>query len=447
MTLPLARGAAAHSAMLDPRSINFAWLLRLRGWAMGGQLTLALLADRIAGIDLPLTALAGIVLVEALSNLWFARWAARGNVPENRLLGALMAFDVALFTLLLQLTGGPLNPFSFLYLVYIALAAVVLPAGWGWMLAGFSLACFGLLFLLEGGGSAEHHAHHMQLHLEGMWLAFAVAAAFIVYFVQRVTRALALREAELQEARALTARHERLASLATLAAGAAHQLATPLSTIAVVARELADQLAARAGDDDAVADAQLIRDQVERCRQILLHMATDAGESTGEALADIAVDRLVAGAVDGLADAARVRLRVASDVDALHLTTPVRSVTQALRAVIKNALEASPPTTAVVVEVRGNAQALEIVVRDDGPGMAADVLRHVGEPFFTTKGPDRGMGLGLFLTRSVLEGLGGDLGLRSAPGIGTEVILTIPRRLAPTAATNDRMVGDSQSAA
>ena len=446
MTPPLAGGAAAAGAMLDPRSINFSWLLRLRWWAMAGQLTLALLADRVAGIDLPLLALAGIVLVEALSNWWFARWAARGNVPENRLLGALMAFDVALFTVLLQLTGGPLNPFSFLYLVYIALAAVVLPAAWGWTLAAFSLACFGLLFLLESGDAA-HHAHHMQLHLEGMWIAFAVAAAFIVYFVQRVTRALAQREAELQDARALTARHERLASLATLAAGAAHQLATPLSTIAVVARELTDQLAARGDGDAAVADAQLIRDQVERCREILLHMAADAGESTGEAIAEVAVERLVHGAVDGLADGARVRVRIADEVAGGRLTTPVRSVTQALRAVIKNALEASPSPTTVAVDVCGDAQALEIVVRDDGPGMPADVLRHVGEPFFTTKGPDRGMGLGLFLTRSVLEGLGGDLRLRSAAGIGTEVVLTIPRGLTPGAATNDRIPAAGRSAA
>jgi hypothetical protein len=101
MTPPLTGGAAAAGAMLDPRSINFSWLLRLRWWAMAGQLTLALLADRITGIDLPLLALAGIVLIEAVSNWWFARWAARGNVPENRLLGALMAFDVALFTVLL----------------------------------------------------------------------------------------------------------------------------------------------------------------------------------------------------------------------------------------------------------------------------------------------------------------------------------------------------------
>src|SRR6201999_2562972 len=119
----------------------------------------------------------------------------------------------------------------------------------------------GMHHSMQGGQGGEP----LDVHLRGMWVAFAVAAAFIVYFITRVTRALGSREAELARAREIAARSEKLASMATLAAGAAHELATPLSTIAVVARELE-----RATDPSALTtDAKLIREQVERCRDIL----------------------------------------------------------------------------------------------------------------------------------------------------------------------------------
>ncbi|MDX2171302.1 MAG: ATP-binding protein [Deltaproteobacteria bacterium] len=428
--------------MQDPRSINFSWLLTLRSWAVAGQLGLVLLVDLLTGIDLPLLAIAGIVGIEAISNVLCSRWAARGHVPEDWMLGALMAFDVILFTALLQLSGGPMNPFSFLYLVYIALAAVVLPPSWGWALAGFSLACFGGLFLLTP--VHDIHAGHgddLRLHLQGMWFAFAVAAAFIVYFVQRVTRALAAREAELQAARALTARHERLASLATLAAGAAHQLATPLATIAIAARELADDLGQRDGSGDAVSDAHLIREQVERCREILLQMAADAGESTGEPLVDVSVGELVERAVDGLAGRERLEVSIGPSAQSMVLSTPKRSVAQALRGVVKNAIEASPAPLAVALRAEAEHGALRVTVTDRGSGMSAAVLQHAGEPFFTTKGPDRGMGLGLFLTRAVVERLGGRMQLESRAGHGTTVALTIPARVDATIDRIGRQAG------
>jgi two-component system sensor histidine kinase RegB len=114
--------------------------------------------------------------------------------------------------------------------VHIALAAVILDARTTWAIAGLSVACLGALFLREGMNEAMDHATHMQrmsAHMEGMWVAMVVAAGFIVYFVTRVRRALTIREAELSEAKDFSMRRERFASLAALAAGAAHELATP----------------------------------------------------------------------------------------------------------------------------------------------------------------------------------------------------------------------------
>ena len=137
----------------------------------------------------------------------------------------------------------------------------------------------------------------MSLHLQGMWVAFGVAASFIVYFLLRVRRALERHERELDAARAAGLRQERLASLATLAAGAAHELMTPLSTIAVIAGDLQRDLAQPGASPRAVEDARLVRAQVDRCRAIIERMRADAGDTAGEGFASVPVAALVETAV------------------------------------------------------------------------------------------------------------------------------------------------------
>lgn len=419
----------------EPRhGIDLSWLLTLRWGALAGQLATILAVDRIMGIDLPLLPLGVVLAIGVGSNLALGSWRRRADV-EDGMLAAVMLLDVALLTAVLYYTGGPFNPFSFLYLVNVALAAVILPPGWTWALAGVSLALFGGLFFAHVPLPMDHtmgHDHPISMHVQGMWVAFGVAAAFIVYFIQRVRRALAERDAELGEARTAAARHEKLASLATLAAGAAHELATPLSTIAVVAKELERALGAHAAGADAstVADARLIREQVERCRSILVQMAADAGESAGEAPAPIAIGSLLAAATDDLAARERVvpEPAFAAAAGAARVRVPPRALAQALRGVLKNALDATG-TGEVRVALEAAADRWRIVVADRGPGMTAEVLAHAGEPFFTTKDGDglaRGMGLGLFLARVVLERLGGELEIRSVLGRGTTVTLVVP---------------------
>src|SRR5262249_26696351 len=153
----------------------------------------------------------GLVAVELLTNLALAVMLRRRLVVKNALVAAVLALDVALSTRLLYLTGGPTNPFGSLYLVQIALAAIPLPPPSAWGLVALALAGSATLFFwsqpLVLGGS---HARHMDLHMQGMWISFGVAATFIVYFVMRVTRALAARDAELAAARIREARQERL---------------------------------------------------------------------------------------------------------------------------------------------------------------------------------------------------------------------------------------------
>lgn len=276
----------------------------------------------------------------------------------------------------------------------------------------------------------ENHAAQMRMHLEGMWIAFGVAAAFIVYFVNRVTRDLALREAELAQTRAVAFRIEKIASLATLAAGAAHELSTPLSTIAVVANELERELEQGKGGNEQSADARFIREEVDRCREILLRMAADAGQSAGEGFERLSIAQLLEVALNDLPHREGVRLVLDETAYRSELHVPPRASVQALRAVVKNAQQATPSGEPVVVTAEVFHGQCRIEVRDPGVGMSPEVLKRVGEPFFTTKEPGNGMGLGLFLTRAVLERLGGNLELESIPGKGTTAVLRMPLGMA-----------------
>ncbi len=402
-------------------AVNLDWLIRLRWAQIVGQ-AVTIVATHVVAVPVPLAPLAALVAVGLLANvvlgLVVAPRAASGALLVRDVhLAGVMALDIGLLTGMLYLTGGPLNPFGSLYLVQIALATVVLPAAWAWALVALSFAGFGALLV-------EHRPLLMPdaTRMIGMWVALGVAAAFIVYFLWRITTALAEREAELTLARNLTARQEKLASLATMAAGAAHELSTPLSTVALVAKELERHLAG--ADPQLIEDARLIRGEVGRCRVILDQMAGGAG-TIGEGVQDLTLDALLDEALTGVRAAPAVVRRVAPAVAATVVRVPPRAISQALRSLVTNAQDASAGAE-VAVSAAIAAGVLRLEVSDRGAGITPDVLARLGEPFFTTKAPGRGMGLGLFLARAVVEGVGGQLAIDSRPGRGTTVAVTVP---------------------
>jgi two-component system sensor histidine kinase RegB len=411
--------------------INLEWLLRLRWGLLLGQAVVIAVAAYGLELGLPVPVLAALLGLEAVTNLSVRAWLHRARRVTEGTIGKLMLWDTLVLTGLLALSGGTHNPFTTLYLVNVALGTVLLPARWTWGLLGFTLTAFGSLFVIQdvelpAGLSRPDHAELMRLHINGMWVAFAVAAGFIVYFVQRVTRALGAREQELAQARALHARREKVASLATLAAGAAHELSTPLSTIAVVAKEVERALSASGTSESVREDLRLIRQQVDRCRDVLVQMSADAGQTTGEPFHAIALGRLVEDTLAELPGAARVRVDVPAELRTWEVHGPPRALARVLRGLVKNALQATPDSKPVELRVHAAQASAKLEVRDGGPGMPAEVLARAGEPFFTTKAPGEGMGLGLFLARTLAEQLGGSLELHSSPGQGTTASLALP---------------------
>ncbi|MEZ4400348.1 MAG: ATP-binding protein [Kofleriaceae bacterium] len=411
--------AARTVVIPEASAVNATWLIQLRWAQIVGQAATILVADLGLGVNLPLGLLWGVVAIGLAANLILAASVRRTRRADGWALAAVMALDVALLTALLYLTGGADNPFGFLYLVQIALATVILDAAWTWALVALSFIGFGSLLV-------DHQtlAVAPSTRAVGGWVALGVAAAFIVHFLRRVTDALAARDAELAEARSLTERQERLASLATMAAGAAHELATPLGTVALVAKELERHLAGHA-DRSLVDDARLIREQVGRCRAILDQMAGGTG-AAGEGLAVVTVGALLDEAQAGARPEPAVRRQLPPEVLAATVNLPVRAVTQALRSLITNAQDASPPDAEVTIAGTCRAGVLALEVADRGRGMPAEVLARIGEPFFTTKPPGRGMGLGLFLARAVFESIGGAMAIDSREGLGTRLTVTMP---------------------
>ncbi len=403
----------------DAARINFVWLVRVRWGAIAAQAVVIVAAVLLLSVSLPLLAVTVVLLAEVSSNTLAEVWGRRSPRVEDRHVALLVATDIVLFTLLLHFTGGAANPFSFLYLVPIALSAYILRPRWTWALVLLTVACSGVLFAGVQGTEHSHRGHTaFGMHLQGMWVALVVAAVFIVYFMHRIATSLRDREAQLERVRQSAERTVRLASLATLAAGAAHELATPLGTIAVVSKELARRL--EGADEEVLEDARVIRAEVDRCRKILDRMATDVGQPPGEAPAPVTLAELVEGALVDVGG--RERVAVSGAEASCELRVPKRPVQQALHNLLDNALAATDG------EVRLSASVDDcwclLSVSDDGAGMSPEVLARATEPFFSSR--EGGMGLGLFLAASVAEQLGGKLELSSSPTRGTRATIRLP---------------------
>jgi two-component system sensor histidine kinase RegB len=424
----VANGDATLAADLAP-NLALPWVVRLRYGMAAGEAAIVLGIAYGSRLAVPLLWTLVPLAVILASNILLGRLRTLPRRFPQETIGAIFCLDTLCLTALLGLTGGPMNPFSLLYLVQITLSAVVLRKAWTWALGVLSTVCFGLLFFFYEPSAAfqTHHAEQgLSPHLVGMWIAFVTAAALIAFFTGKIAGSLRTREQEVLVLQEQVAKHERLASLVTLAAGAAHELGTPLGTIAVVARELERYAANVANNDAVLEDARLIRSEVDRCRRILEQMSVRSAEPTGETPGRIRIHDLFAKVVEQFPESQRAVVRIELADEALAAVLPAKATAQSLAALLQNALDANCENRPIVLAATTTGSELQIAVRDRGLGMPGHVLRRIAEPFFTTKEPGKGMGLGTFLVRTFAERLGGSVRFDSTPGEGTTVTLELP---------------------
>lgn len=329
-----------------------------------------------------------------------------------------LLFDALTLTLVLALTGGPANPFTALYVLIVVVAALSARPWFAYAMVGWTSLAFALLFvwsmpLRRDGGAAlapccETGQDGLSFHLYGMWGAHVLVSGVAAAFVSRLAaqRDLAMSAAQAQQDRAA-----RYGSVAALAAGAAHEIATPLATIQTAAGEIV-----RLAEGEAAAEAEEIRRQTLRCRAILDAMNPET----------------LAGACDPAAVAARVAAHAGPEVVAEASAHPAAAalseagLARVLDNLVRNARAAAPGRPVrLSAAVEDGAWVVRVV--DQGAAPAPEVLAGLGRPFHSTK--PGGMGLGLFVSRLICEQAGGSLALSAAAGGGVCAAVRLP--LAP----------------
>ena len=394
----------------------------LRSIAVAGQIA-AITTSSIFGVALPLPAMVGVVaaliLLNALS--WLRLRSPReANHTE---IAALLGFDLASFTLLLYFSGGANNPFSFVYVLHAVLMALLLPLRWAAVGTLAVLTCFVVLTRI-----------HLPLALStgdpvagglltfGQWLSFTLTTAITAWFVLRIVATLREHDRLLNEAAQRASRDEAVLRVGALAAGAAHELATPLTTVAVAAAEIL-----RHAESPVVRhEAGILASQIGICRETIANLLAAGGHaqsvSGGRERLDVFLEAI----------AARCRTmhpeaRVVCNWEHISPAPEIfaeESLRQALLALLSNAVDASPHD--VEFSGRKEGSVARLAIADRGPGLLAADMEKLGRSFFTTKRPGDGAGLGLVLARRTLERLGGTIRWTNRDGGGTLVEVEIP---------------------
>ncbi len=403
-------------------SARWVLLLILIGVGVLGELAPTLGTDSIRwfGERANLPAIVATVTLWAGSNLAAHHWSSELATLGHRVAGVHLVLDVVALTVLIGLTGGAANPFTVLFVVPITLATQVSPR-WTWGVAIASVVAFGILLEVAPANATEHHMHHgsMGNHLRGMWLSLGLAGALITFFVHRIALGIAQQRDELTRLRDAARADRELARIGSLAAGAAHELGTPLATLAVLAGELEHMQ-----DDEKQEAIDVMRGEIARCKRIIGSMASSELRAEALSLSDIEPWKLAELAAG--CGAATTCQWVGAERDIAFV--PKALVLGILQELVKNAENASGAEGNVQVLGERDHKGLTLSIVDRGHGMSPDVLAAATDPFYSTKEKPESMGLGLFLVSAQLRAYGGSLAIESTPGKGTTIQISIPEK-------------------
>ncbi|MFS2157458.1 ATP-binding protein [Pseudomonas sp. Pseusp122] len=330
-----------------------------------------------------------------------------------------LACDLYIHSALLYFSGGSTNPFVSYYLVPLTIAAVTLPWRYSLILSGIALALYTLL-LAQFYPLVTYPIAREKMQIYGMWLSFALAAAVITFFAAKMAEELRRQEQLRAERREEGLRDQQLLAVATQAAGAAHELGTPLATMSVLLKEMRQDHKDPALQDDL----EVLQEQVKQCKTTLQHLVR-AAEANRRL--DVKLQPVTEWLDESLnrwhlmRPEASYRFQLLGQ-GSVPLLAPPPDLTQALLNLLNNAADACPEDLEVMLN--WDSEEICVSIRDHGPGVPPAIAEQIGKPFYTTKG--KGFGLGLFLSKASVTRAGGSVKLYSHEEGGTLTELRLP---------------------
>ncbi len=411
----------------NPSLDNLRSLLLIRSIALLGQtgvLAYVLFASRTTenlwGVTMSLAVLATITA----GSLW--RCTRLWPVTDNEFLTQLL-IDVLGWTVLMYFSGGANNPFVSYYIVPLVIAAAVLPWRHTWLVAGSSLLAYSVLlyyyrpFPLFTPHAQMGHGDGANVHILGMWFNFLFSAGLITYFVVRMASMLRHQEAREVTRREDRLRNDQIMAVASLAAGTAHELGTPLATMTVLVDEMLqdDTLGKHARED-----CELLQKQLAQCKSTLKTLTrtaevTSVQQTRRQALGEFVQETLERWAVRRPGVVCNIRPGQAGPGPMIEYDS---TLCQAIENLLNNAADTG--TERIEASYDWDEQRARIIIRDWGPGIGDEFLKNMGKPII--RASRSGLGIGLLLSHATVERYGGRIELLNAKGGGTEANLHLP---------------------
>ena len=426
---------------------NLQWLFILRNLMIGGESLLLIISIDILKIPLHQDALWLTIIAIGSVNLYtWMRLKTDLPVSEMEIFSQL-AIDVFAIAALLYLTGGATNPFTWIFLLPVILTAIILPHTYTWYMVILTTTLYTFLIPYHATlTTVEPHLMHMDMaamspevhsmqdeeffnfHIFGMWFGFVCSAGLVAFFALELSNTIKAGERTLAEARERSLQDERIISLGTLAASAAHDMGTPLGTMAIIVHELKDDYSPEVHHElhDKI---HIMQEQINRCKQALSVMSASAGELRAESghitiLSDY-LDEVI-NQWRGQQPGVKLNLHIDPLAPLTETILAELTLTHALINILNNAAEYTSIDKGIDLMIKPGEtnQSVVIQIRDYGPGIPEELMNKIGK--MPIDDSNQGLGVGLLLTYSTIARLGGKIDISNAPNGGAFVSIVLP---------------------
>lgn len=377
-------------------------------------------------VELPFTEiLIALVILTVINLLTFLRLRQALPVTEIEFFIQLL-IDLSCLSAVFYFSGGANNPFVSFFLVPVCISAATLGSGFSLTITGLSILSYSLLLFFHAplpilAPDHQHHSNSINLHVLGMWLNFFISAGLITYFVVKMARDLRAQEAQLNRWREDQLRDEQVMAVATLAAGTAHELGTPLATMKVLLSELQQEYS---GNSQLQQDLRLMQTQVNQCASTLRELVNKAEQAKDGKIEPEPVHEYCNNLIQ------RWKI-LRPDIKSSIVFSPTApslnavfspTIAQAILNLLNNAADASPLD--INIHIQWDRESIIWTIEDSGPGITEDVSAYLGKSFIPSK--KQGLGIGLLLTQATINRHGGTVSLHTRKPQGTITRVQLP---------------------